>query len=216
MSLPKPPSELSATEADNAFVERVYDKIASIYDLAYGPILQPGRRRAMALMGAIAGTRVLEVGVGTGLNLSLYPAHCDVTGIDVSSVMLVKADERIARERLQARLFQMDAADLRFPDNTFDVVYAPYLISVVPDPATVLREMRRVCRPGGRIVILNHFRSSGAVLSRIERWLSPRTVHIGFKADLDREALFAEVGLVPESIEAVNVPRIWSLITVRK
>jgi phosphatidylethanolamine/phosphatidyl-N-methylethanolamine N-methyltransferase len=216
MSLLKPPSELSATETENAFVERVYDKIASIYDLAYGPILQPGRRRAMAVMDPAPGTRVLEVGVGTGLNLSLYPRHCDVTGIDFSSVMLVKADERIAREGLRARLFQMDAADLRFPDNTFDVVYAPYVISVVPDPAAVLREMRRVCRPGGRLVILNHFRSAGAVVSRIERWLSPRTVHIGFKADLDRETLFADVGLVPETIEAVNLPRIWSLITARK
>jgi phosphatidylethanolamine/phosphatidyl-N-methylethanolamine N-methyltransferase len=216
MSLLKPPSELSATEAENAFVERVYDKIASIYDLAYGPILQPGRRRAMTVMDPAPGTRVLEVGVGTGLNLSLYPRHCDVTGIDFSSLMLVKADERIAREGLRARLFQMDAADLRFPDNTFDVVYAPYVISVVPDPAAVLREMRRVCRPGGRLLILNHFRSAGTVLSRIERWLSPRTMHIGFKADLDREALLAEVGLAPESIEKVNVPRIWSLITVRK
>jgi len=216
MSLLKPPSQLSAVEAENAFVERVYDKIASIYDLAYGPVLQPGRRRAMALMDPAPGTRVLEVGVGTGLNLSLYPRHCDVTGIDFSSLMLVKADERITREGLRARLFQMDAADLRFPDNTFDVVYAPYLISVVPDPATVVREMRRVCRPDGRIVILNHFRSTGAVLSRIERWLSPRTMHIGFKADLDREALFAEVGLVPETMEAVNIPRIWSLITARK
>lgn len=212
----KPQSDVSATAAENAFVERVYDKIASIYDLAYGPILQPGRRRAMAVMNPAPGTRVLEVGVGTGLNLSLYPKHCDVTGIDFSSLMLVKADERIAREGLHARLFQMDAADLRFPDDSFDVVYAPYLISVVPDPATVLREMRRVCRPGGRIVILNHFRSTGRIVSRIERWLSPRTVHIGFKSDLEREALFDEVGLVPESIEAVNVPRIWSLITVRK
>lgn len=216
MSALKPPSELSAAAGENAFMERVYDKIASIYDLAYGPILQPGRRRAMALMNPAPGTRVLEVGVGTGLNLSLYPRHCDVTGIDFSALMLVKADKRIARERLRARLFQMDAADLRFPDNSFDVVYAPYVISVVPDPAAVLREMHRVCRPGGRLLILNHFRSAGPVMARVERWLSPRTVHIGFKADLDREALLAEVGVTPESIEAVNVPRIWSLITARK
>jgi phosphatidylethanolamine/phosphatidyl-N-methylethanolamine N-methyltransferase len=216
MSVVKPPSDVSSGEAENAFVERVYDKIASVYDLAFGPILQPGRRRAMAVMDPAPGTRVLEVGVGTGLNLSLYPRECDVTGIDFSALMLVRADERVAREGLRARLFQMDAADLRFPDDSFDVVYAPYVISVVQDPVAVLREMHRVCRPGGRILILNHFQSTGALLSRIERWLSPRTVHIGFKADVDREALFAEVGFTPESIEAVNVPRLWSLVSVRK
>lgn len=216
MSIVKPPTDYSDTRVENAFVERVYDKIASVYDLAFGPILQPGRRRAMKVMNLAPGARVLEIGVGTGLNLSLYPKHCDVTGIDFSALMLIRADERMAREGLNARLFQMDAADLRFPDGSFDVVYAPYVISVVPDPVTVLREMYRVCRPGGRILILNHFRSPGVVLSRIERWLSPRTVHIGFKADLDRDALLREVGFVPDSIEAVNVPRIWSLIIVRK
>lgn len=216
MSVVKPPTDYSDTQVENAFVERVYDKIASVYDLAFGPILQHGRRRAMTVMNPSPGTKVLEIGVGTGLNLSLYPTHCDVTGIDFSALMLIRAEERIAREGLHARLFQMDAADLRFPDESFDVVYAPYVISVVPDPVRVLHEMARVCRPGGRILILNHFRSPGVVLSRIERWLSPRTVHIGFKADLDRQSLFEEVGFVPESIEAVNVPRIWSLITVRK
>ncbi len=216
MSLMKPPSEVSVAEVENAFVERVYDKISSVYDLAFGPIMQPGRLRAMAVMAPGPGTRVLEVGVGTGLNLSLYPKACQVTGIDFSQQMLVRAEERVAREGLRARLFHMDAADLRFPDNSFDVVYAPYLISVVPDPVAVLKEMRRVCAPGGKLIILNHFRSQNAVLSRVERWLSPMTVHVGFKADVDRDALFQEAGVVPCSVERVNRPRIWSLVTVRK
>lgn len=216
MSLMKPPSEVSVAEVENAFVERVYDKISSVYDLAFGPILQPGRLRAMAVMAPGPGTRVLEVGVGTGLSLSLYPKTCQVTGIDFSQPMLDRAEERVAREGLDARLFQMDAADLRFPDNCFDVVYAPYVISVVPDPVTVLREMYRVCAPGGRLIILNHFRSQGPVLSRLERWLSPLTVHVGFKADVDRDALFEEAGVRPSSVELVNRPRMWSLVTVRK
>ena len=84
--------------------------------------------------------------------------------------MLEKARERIARKGLQnVRLLEMDAADLKFADDRFDIVYAPYLISVVPDPVAVAREMRRVCRPGGRIIILNHFRSPNPLLSRIER-----------------------------------------------
>lgn len=212
----KPSSSYSVTQTESALVERVYDKLASVYDVAFGPILQPGRRRALAVMNPAPGTRVLEIGVGTGLSLSLYPAGCHVTAIDFSAEMLVRAEERVARHGLQARLLQMDAADLRFPDASFDVVYAPYVISVVSDPVTVLREMHRVCRPGGRLVILNHFRSASPIFSRIERWLSPCTVHVGFKADLDREALFEQLAFQAESIEAVNVPRIWSLITVRK
>ena len=114
------------------------------------------------------------------------------------------------------RLLQMDATSLSFPDDSFDIVYAPYLISVVPDPVAVAREMRRVCRPGGRIIILNHFRSSNPVMSWGERMLSPFTVHIGFKSDLDLPAFLAQAGLQPVSIEKVNIPRIWSLVTCIK
>lgn len=216
MSLTKPRGDLSAADVEDAFVERVYGKMSSVYDIAFGPILQQGRRRAMAVMAARPGTTVLEVGVGTGLNLALYPKGCIVTGIDFSRRMLDRAEERLARRGLDARLLQMDAADLRFPDDSFDVVYAPYVISVVTDPVRVLREMRRVCRPGGRLILLNHFRSTGPVWSRVERWLSPMTVHVGFRADLDRDALFAQVGLTPDVVEAVNHPRIWSLVSITK
>jgi len=113
-------------------------------------------------------------------------------------------------------LFEMDAAGLTFADGSFDIVYAPYLISVVPDPVAVAREMRRVCRPGGRIVILNHFRSANPIVASIERAISPFTVHIGFKSDLDLPAFLAQADLKPVSIEKVNVPRIWSLLTCIK
>jgi phosphatidylethanolamine/phosphatidyl-N-methylethanolamine N-methyltransferase len=168
-------------------------------------------------MNIQADERVLEVGVGTGINLSLYPRDCAITGIDFSSSMLEKARERTARKELQnIRLLQMDAADLKFNDNSFDIVYAPYLISVVPDPLKVAREMRRVCRPGGRIIFLNHFLSPNALLSRTERLISPFTIHIGFKADLDLPAFLAQADLQPVSIEKVNIPRIWSLVTCVK
>ena len=161
--------------------------------------------------------RVLEVGVGTGINTSLYPVDCSVVGIDLSGSMLEKARERVWRKGLRnVRLQEMDAAQMTFADDTFDIVYAPYLISVVPDPVSVTREMRRVCKPGGRIIILNHFRSANPVLSRAERAISPLTVHIGFKSDLDLPAFLAQAELRPESIEKVNVPKIWSLVTCVK
>jgi phosphatidylethanolamine/phosphatidyl-N-methylethanolamine N-methyltransferase len=208
---------LSVTAVENDFVEGVYDKLAKVYDLFFGPTLHPGRLQAIQRMNIQAGERVLEVGVGTGINLSMYPRDCTITGIDFSSSMLEKARERAARKELQnIRLLQMDAADLKFADNAFDIVYAPYLISVVPDPLQVAREMRRVCRPGGRIIFLNHFLSPNALLSRTERLISPFTIHIGFKADLDLPAFLAQSELHPVSIEKVNVPRIWSLVTCVK
>ena len=208
---------LSVIAVENHFVTRVYEKLASVYDLIFGPTLHPGRLVARDRMGIRTGDHILEVGVGTGINTSLYPRDCHVTGIDLSSPMLDKARERVARERLRdVRLFEMDAANLTFADETFDIVYAPYLVSVVPDPVQVAREMRRVCKPGGKIIILNHFRSASPILSHIERTISPFTVHIGFKSDLDLPAFLAQAELQPDSIEKVNFPRIWSLVTCTK
>jgi phosphatidylethanolamine/phosphatidyl-N-methylethanolamine N-methyltransferase len=205
---------LSVAVYGNDFVEAVYDKIAKVYDLTFGPALHRGRLQAIQRMNIQPGERVLEVGVGTGINLALYPTHCHVIGIDFSSSMLEKARERAARKEIRrVRLLQMDAADLKFADNSFDIVYAPYVISVVPDPVKVAQEMRRVCRPGGRIIVLNHFLSSNPLLSRVERAISPMTIHIGFKADLDLPAFLTQSDLQPISIEKVNVPKIWSLVT---
>src|SRR3954447_16480954 len=208
---------LSTTPVENDFIEAVYDKLAKVYDLTFGPTLHPGRLQAIQRMGIQPGERVLEVGVGTGINLSLYPKNCSVTGIDFSGSMLEIARERAARKDIRnVRLLQMDAADLKFAEDSFDIVYAPYLISVVPDPVKVAQEMRRVCRPGGRIILLNHFLSPHAVFSRVERMISPFTVHIGFKSDLDLPAFVAQADLKPVSIEKVNVPKIWSLVTCVK
>ena len=208
---------LSVTAVENQFVERVYEKLANVYDLVFGPTLHPGRLVAIERMGTRPNDRVLEVGVGTGINTSLYPSNCQVTGIDLSSSMLEKARERVKRERLRnVRLLEMDAASLTFADDSFDIVYAPYLVSVVPDPVKVVREMHRVAKPGGKIIVLNHFRSANPILSRLERAISPFTVHIGFKSDLDLPGFLAQADLQPISIQKVNFPRIWSLVTCIK
>jgi phosphatidylethanolamine/phosphatidyl-N-methylethanolamine N-methyltransferase len=208
---------LSVTAVENDFVERVYDKIAKVYDLTFGPTLHPGRLIALERMGIKPGDKILEVGVGTGINASLYPRHCHVTGIDFSALMLERARERVAKKGVKnVRLQEMDAANLTFPDGSFDIVYAPYVISVVSDPVRVVNEMRRVCRPGGKIVILNHFRSRTPVVARVERAISPFTVHIGFKADLDLPGFLAQSDLKPISIEKVSFPPIWSLVTCIK
>jgi phosphatidylethanolamine/phosphatidyl-N-methylethanolamine N-methyltransferase len=208
---------LSVAAVENHFVEGVYDKLAKVYDLFFGPTLHPGRLQAIKRMNIQPNERVLEVGVGTGINLDLYPRDAAITGIDYTASMLEKARERAAkREGTAVRLLQMDAADLRFAEDAFDIVYAPYLISVVPDPVKVAQEMRRVCRPGGRIIFLNHFLSPNPLLSRVERLISPATIHIGFKSDLDLPAFLAQADLRPVSIEKVNIPKIWSLVTCVK
>src|SRR5918998_3100296 len=205
---------LSVTVIENDFVARVYDKLAIVYDLVFGPTLHPGRIEAIQKMKIQPGDSVLEVGVGTGINLSMYPSSCAITGIDLSAPMLDKAHDRILNKGLRnCRVMEMDAAQMAFPDESFDIVYAPYLISVVPDPVKVAQEMRRVCRKGGRIVILNHFKSENPILSRLETAVSPVTVHIGFKSDLDLKAFLTQSELTPVSIDKVNIPKMWTLVT---
>ena len=208
---------LSVTAVENDFVAGVYENIAWFYDITFGPVLHPGRVDAIERMGIKPGDRVLEVGVGTGINTALYPSDCAVTGIDFSGPMLEKAHDRIARKGVRnVRLMQMDAQNMTFADDSFDIVYAPYVISVVPDPVAVTREMFRVCRPGGKIIILNHFRSKSRLGSWLEKVIAPFTLYLGFKSDLDLPAFLVQANLKPVSIEKVNIPRIWSLVTCVK
>ena len=201
----------------NEFVRCVYRDISSWYDYFFGPTLHGARLAAMTRLPIESGDRILEVGVGTGINALLYPKYCDVTGIDFSSSMLKKARRRLRQRGVgNVDLLNMDAANLEFEDNVFDFVYAPFVISVVPDPVKVVKEMHRVCRVGGHVVVLNHFLSENRFLARAERLISPLTVHIGFKADLDLPGFIDQSGFRPVSVERVSVPRLWSLLTFQK
>src|SRR5262245_9557616 len=205
--------QLSVANVDRDVIERLYARFASVYNAICGPILHAGRQEAMRELPLRAGDSILEVGIGTGLTAPLYPSDCQVMGIDLSEPMLREAARHVeSHGRTNVRLWRMDATSLAFPDESFDVVYAAYVISVVPDPVVALKEMRRVCRVGGQIVLLNHFLSTNPILSVLERWISPLTAHAGFRSDLDLSVLLAQAGLVAISVKKVNTPRIWSLV----
>jgi phosphatidylethanolamine/phosphatidyl-N-methylethanolamine N-methyltransferase len=201
----------------NLFIDAVYARLSPVYDVIFGAPLQPGRIAAVRQMAICPGERVLEVGAGTGINVPLYPQNCHVTAIDLSAPMLERARRRVARQGFaHVELLEQDAARMTFRNDSFDAVYAPYVMSVVADPIRVAREMRRVCRPGGRIVILNHFRSTNRLLSKLERATSPLTVHVGFRLDLSLTELLRQADLSPASIARVNFPPMWSLVTCIK
>jgi ubiquinone/menaquinone biosynthesis C-methylase UbiE len=164
------------------------------------------------------GLDVLDAGCGPGTitaGLALRVAPGTVLGVDSSGDVLEAA--RAATKHLgNVRFEPGDVYRLECEDDRFDVVHAHQLLQHLADPVAALREMRRVCKPGGRIIVLNHFRSPNRLLAWVERAISPFTVHIGFKSDVDLPGFLAQAELAPISIEKVSFPRIWSLVTCVK
>lgn len=198
-------------------VLRAYRRYAGVYDLLFGPIMHPGRRRIVQALDLSPGDKVLEVGVGTGLSLPLYPGHVRVTGIDISREMLTRARRRVARLELSQvnAILEMDAQAMLFADAYFDKVVAMYVVSVVPDPRRLIFEMRRVCKPEGEIVLVNHFRSEGALLAAVETMLAPFSRLAGFRPDLALESLLADTGLEVIDIRSTNLFGYWKVIRCR-
>jgi phosphatidylethanolamine/phosphatidyl-N-methylethanolamine N-methyltransferase len=196
----------TATAVDQlSTIEILYERLAPVYDVVYGLGLYHGRKLAMDRLAPMPGQRICEVGVGTGLSAMGYPATCDVVGIDLSAAMLGRARRRFARKGMShVRLCRMDAGRLAFPDGHFDAVYAAYVINVVPDPAAVTRELVRVVRPGGRVVLLNHF-ANGPGHTVADRWLGRVATRLGGTHwELDLDGFLHDTGLTPLSIEPVN------------
>lgn len=177
-------------------VEKSYARWAPIYDRTFGAVTDVGRRKATALLSGLGGS-VLEVGVGTGLALRHYDRRVTVTGVDYSAEMLDKARAKVAAEGLRnvAALHRMDARKLDFPDESFDHVAAMHVISVVPEPEKVMAEIARVLRPGGSVVIVNHFARETGALALAERVAAPLADLLGWHSDFARSRVLGEASL---------------------
>jgi len=198
-------------------VERVYGVLARVYDAFFDWALGPGRRYAVSQLMPQPGDRILEVGVGTGLSLPLYPPGCQVVGIDISEPMLELARTRLNGLRhADVRLERMDARAISFPDGHFDKVLAPYVISVVPDPDKVMAEIVRVCRPGGTVIVVNHFQSAFAPLAAVEHLLTFLSTWVGFRMDLPIAAVTRTSGLTLTRKKRVNLLGLWHLLEFRR
>jgi phosphatidylethanolamine/phosphatidyl-N-methylethanolamine N-methyltransferase len=177
---------------------RLYYEFSHLYDLLFRRVFYPRIAMVIRSLAIEPGARVLELGVGTGLSLDAYPTHCNITGIDLAPDMLERAQDKVNRNGWRhITLEQGDALNLKFADDSFDYVMAFHVVSVVPDPVRMMAEARRVCRPGGVITIINHFRSTNPVMARFMRTIDPLTRRVGWTtldlADvLDRESLHVE------------------------
>ena len=189
-SRPHPVGPHSALDADA--VRAAYRRWAGVYDLVFGGVSGWGRRMAAEEVNRLPGTRVLEVGVGTGLALTRYRRDKRITGIDLSAEMLERARARVAAERLThvEALLELDAESTGFPDAGFDIAVAMFVASVVPHPRQLMAELRRVVRPGGHILFVNHFAAERGLRWWAERTLAPASRALGWHPDFAVDALF--------------------------
>jgi phosphatidylethanolamine/phosphatidyl-N-methylethanolamine N-methyltransferase len=171
-------------ELERDSVAEAYGRWAPIYDVVFGPVFSRGRRAAVAAAERLGG-RILEVGVGTGLSLGQYAKSNRIVGIDISEPMLLKARQRVKRLRLSQveAIDVMDAEQLAFPDASFDVVVAQYVVTAVPNPEKALDEFVRVVRPGGEIILTSRISADSGFRGTVERWLMPVTSRLGWRTE---------------------------------
>jgi phosphatidylethanolamine/phosphatidyl-N-methylethanolamine N-methyltransferase len=175
---------ISRAELDKQMVTTAYARWAPVYDLVFGAVFERGRAAAIAAAERVGG-RILEVGVGTGISLPHYSRDCQLSGVDISEPMLRKAQERVAEFGLTnvEGLWVMDAEHLSFPDNSFDVVVAQYVVTTVPNPEATLDEFARVLKPGGEIVLVSRVGAETGLRRALEHWFAPAARKLGWRTE---------------------------------
>ncbi len=196
---------------------KIYSTFSNLYDLIFTWVFFPRIRRVLEELSIPQGASVLEVGVGTGLSLPAYPQHCRVTAIDLAPDMLERAHRKCQDGGLsQIELKVGDAQNLEFESDHFDYVTSFHVISVVPDANRMLAEMIRVCRPGGTLVLINHFRSPRRWLARLIDRIDPITRHLGWRTTLSLEALLQKGELEVVSRYKTSPRSLFTILIARR
>ncbi len=208
----------SDADLDKQTVTKAYARWAPVYDLVFGAVFERGRHAAIAAAERIGG-RILEVGVGTGISLPSYAKSCRLCGVDISEPMLRKARERVAEFGLSnvEGLWVMDAEHLSFPDDSFDVVVAQYVITTVPNPEATLDEFARVLKPGGEIVLVSRVGAEAGLRRTLEHWFQPAARKLGWRTEFsfDRYAQWAARTCGMRLIERRSMPPLGHFSLIR-
>ncbi len=198
-----------------AYESKLYGEYSGIYDLIFARFFYPRIAAVIRDLRIPPGAKVLELGVGTGLALRAYPSHCQVTGVDLAPDMLERAQERIERKGWRhIELHEMNAMSLDLEDSSFDYVMAFHVVSVVPSADKFMGEAQRVCKPDGKIVVINHFRSDQPVLAAIDRKIEPITRRVGWHT-LGREEVFAGLPLELSRVYKTSRRSLFTIVVAR-
>jgi phosphatidylethanolamine/phosphatidyl-N-methylethanolamine N-methyltransferase len=200
-----------------AHESKLYSEFAPLYDKIFGKIFYSRLERVIEDLEIPPGAKILEVGAGTGTSFPAYPTHCDVTGIDLAPDMLARARRKIRDNGwTHLKVLEMNALNLEFPDNTFDYVTAFHVVTVVPDPIRMIEEAQRVCKPGGNIVIVNHFTSEFPLLGFLTEALDPITRWLGWRTDLRLKPFIETTNLTVDRIYKLSKTSLYTVLLGRK
>jgi phosphatidylethanolamine/phosphatidyl-N-methylethanolamine N-methyltransferase len=196
-----------------AHESRLYSDFAPLYDKVFGKIFYSRLERVIEGLEIPCGAKILEVGAGTGTSFPAYPTHCEVTGIDLAPDMLARARQKIRENGWShLKVIEMNALELEFPENSFDYVMAFHVVTVVPDPIRMIEEAKRVCKPGGRIVIVNHFTSDFPLLGFFTQALDPITRKLGWRTDLKLKPFIEMTDLSVERVYKLSKTSLYTVL----
>jgi len=200
-----------------AHESKIYSEFAPLYDKIFGKIFYSRLERVIENLEIPPGAQILEVGAGTGTSFPAYPSHCEITGVDLAPDMLARARRKIDENGwTHFKVMEMNALDLKFPDNSFDYVMAFHVVTVVPDPVRMIAEAKRVCKPGGKIVIVNHFTSEHPLLGPLTQALDPITRWLGWRTDLKLKPFIKTTDLNVENAYKLNKASLYTVLLCQK